>query len=218
MDTTLVRPRAESDVSIAILDAAELAFAEFGYAGASLRAMAREAGVNQAMVAYYFGSKEGLMTAVINRRASAINDQRARRLDELLAAGTPSLEAVLDAFLRPAIELGRDEKRGGTAYVKLLALLTNSSDAVSRRVISENYDRIAQRFIEAFRLLAPHMDESTAIRAYLLGLAAGMSTVGLEWRADGLAAGRYDHPDTDALVECAVAFASAGIKALMQET
>lgn len=219
METTVTtRPRSESDVSTAILDAAELAFADSGYAGASLRAIAREAGVNQAMVAYYFGSKEGLMTAVIGRRASAINDERGRRLDELLDQGSPSLEAILDAFLRPAIELSRDANRGGSAYVKLLALLTNSSDAVSRRVISENYDQIARRFVDVFRMLSPDVTHSTAIRAYLLGLSAGMSSVGLEWRADGLADGAYDNPDTDTLVGYAVAFASGGISALMRET
>jgi AcrR family transcriptional regulator len=218
LETTLTRPRAESDVRIAILDAAELAFAEFGYGGASMRAIAREAGVNQAMIAYYFGSKEGLMIAVVGRRASAINDERARRLDELLERGSPQLVEIVDAFLRPAIELGRDANRGGFAYVKLLAIHTNSTDQLAKRVISENYDHIARRFIAAFRMLAPEMSASAAIRAYLLTLAAGMSTVGLERRADDLADGGYDHPDTDALVDCAVAFASAGIGALMHKT
>jgi hypothetical protein len=60
------------------------------------------------------------------------------------------------------------------------------------------------------------MSVSTAIRAYLLTLAAGMSVVGLELRADGLADGKYDRAGTDELVDCAVAYASAGVKALMQ--
>lgn len=218
MEATPAKSRADSDVCIAILDAAELAFAEFGYAGVSLRAIAREADVNQAMVAYYFGSKEGLIAAVIGRRASAINDERARRLDALLAAGAPSLDSVLDAFLRPAIELARDENCGGFAYVKLLALLAHSTDAVSGRVISENYDLIARRFIETFQMLVPGVSRSTAVRAYLLGLSSGMASVGLERRADDLADGAYDHPDTNALVECAVAFASAGVKAIMKKT
>ncbi|WP_223252362.1 TetR/AcrR family transcriptional regulator [Paracoccus mutanolyticus] len=40
-----------------ILDSAELHFAEHGFSGASLRDMAADAGVNQALIRYYFGSK-----------------------------------------------------------------------------------------------------------------------------------------------------------------
>ena len=64
----LTQPRAESDVSIAILYAGERAFAEFGYDGASMRAIARDAGVNQAMISYYYGSKEGLLQAIMRKR------------------------------------------------------------------------------------------------------------------------------------------------------
>lgn len=51
-EAMLTQARPESDVSIAILYAGERAFAEFGYDGASMRAIARDAGVNQAMISY----------------------------------------------------------------------------------------------------------------------------------------------------------------------
>lgn len=214
----LTQPRQESDVSIAILDAAERAFAEFGYRGASLRSIAREAGVNQAMVAYYFGSKEGLVHAVIRRRSSAINDERGRRLDALLARGRPTVPELLEAFLRPMIELGKDERRGGFAYVKLLATLIPSIDELSKRVISENFDAIARRFVDAFRLVAPGMGESDAVRAYLMSLGVGMATTGIDWRAERLMGGAYDGAGIEALIRSAVAFSSAGVAALMRET
>lgn len=213
----LTQPRQESDVSIAILDAAERAFAEFGYRGASLRAIARDAGVNQAMVAYYFRSKEGLVHAVIGRRSSVINDERGRRLDALFARGSPTVRELMEAFLRPMIELGKDERRGGFAYVKLLATLIPSVDELSKRVISENFDDIARRFVDAFRAVAPHMDESDAVRAYLMALGVGMATTGIDWRAERLTGGAYDLADTETLVRRAVAFTSAGVTALMHE-
>jgi AcrR family transcriptional regulator len=76
----LTQSRADNDVSTAILFAGERAFAEFGYNGASMRAIAREAGVNQAMIAYYFGSKEGLLEAIMRRRSTFVNTQRQERL------------------------------------------------------------------------------------------------------------------------------------------
>lgn len=51
-----------------ILDVAEKVFSELGYDGASTRTISGEAGVNMAMLNYYFGSKEGLFLAVFNRK------------------------------------------------------------------------------------------------------------------------------------------------------
>ncbi len=49
----------------AILDAARHLFAEHGYDGASLRAIAAEAGVDAALVVHFFGSKAKLLTASV---------------------------------------------------------------------------------------------------------------------------------------------------------
>jgi AcrR family transcriptional regulator len=51
-----------------ILDVAEKIFSELGFDGASTRAISGEAGVNMAMLNYYFGSKEGLFIAVFDRK------------------------------------------------------------------------------------------------------------------------------------------------------
>jgi len=50
---------------------AEKIFSELGYDGASTRTISGEAGVNMAMLNYYFGSKEGLYLAVFERKISA---------------------------------------------------------------------------------------------------------------------------------------------------
>jgi AcrR family transcriptional regulator len=49
----------------AILDAAREQFAEKGYAGASVRGIARQAGVDPALVHHYFGSKEQVFVAAM---------------------------------------------------------------------------------------------------------------------------------------------------------
>jgi AcrR family transcriptional regulator len=54
-----------------ILDVAERVFSDHGFDGASTRLISGEAGVNMAMLNYYFGSKEGLFLAVINRKISS---------------------------------------------------------------------------------------------------------------------------------------------------
>lgn len=54
------------DTREAILDAARAAFAERGFDGASIRAIAATAGVDPALVHHYFGSKDQLFLAAMN--------------------------------------------------------------------------------------------------------------------------------------------------------
>lgn len=54
-----------------IIEVAEKLFAELGFDGASTRHIALDAGVNIAMLNYYFGGKEGLYLAVFEKRIKA---------------------------------------------------------------------------------------------------------------------------------------------------
>jgi len=66
-----------------ILDAARAQFAQHGYGGATLRAIATEAGVDVALVSYYFGSKSGLFVESLRLPVNP-----ATIVDGLLAQGT----------------------------------------------------------------------------------------------------------------------------------
>ncbi|MDB5112383.1 MAG: hypothetical protein JWR67_3497 [Mucilaginibacter sp.] len=57
-----------------ILDVAERVFSAMGYDGASTRLISGEAGVNMAMLNYYFGSKEGLFLAVFDRKITGFQN------------------------------------------------------------------------------------------------------------------------------------------------
>jgi AcrR family transcriptional regulator len=59
-----------SDKREHILIVAEELFAEKGFDGTSVRDIAQQAGVNLAMISYYFGSKEKLLEALVELRAS----------------------------------------------------------------------------------------------------------------------------------------------------
>ena len=58
-----------SDKREHILTVAEELFGENGFDGTSVRDIAHKAGVNLAMISYYFGSKEKLLEALIESRA-----------------------------------------------------------------------------------------------------------------------------------------------------
>ena len=66
-----VRPRVREENERALLAAAEVVFAEQGFAGATTAAIARRAGVPKANLHYYFATKEGLYRAVVERVLTA---------------------------------------------------------------------------------------------------------------------------------------------------
>ena len=54
---------------------------------------------------YHFGSKDALVRAAFSRRVVAMNQRRLAALESLEShPEPPSLEAVIDAFLRPILE------------------------------------------------------------------------------------------------------------------
>src|SRR5690606_17492801 len=82
----------------ALLAAARTAFSRGGYAAASVRDIARAAGVNPALVRYHFGSKEGLYRKVIDEAMSGL---RTRLLAAFHQAGAPRerIHRVIGAYL-----------------------------------------------------------------------------------------------------------------------
>jgi AcrR family transcriptional regulator len=61
--------RYQSETAQRIIQAAARVFSKQGYAGATTRAIAAEAGVNEVTLFRHFGSKKNLMLAVINQRS-----------------------------------------------------------------------------------------------------------------------------------------------------
>jgi AcrR family transcriptional regulator len=60
----------DSGTREAILDAARVLFAERGYEGASLRAIASSAGVDPALIRHFFGDKQSLFAATVANRTT----------------------------------------------------------------------------------------------------------------------------------------------------
>lgn len=202
---------------VSILDAAERAFAELGYGGASIRGIARDADVNQAMIHYYFQNKDQLFDEVIDRRAGAVNAQRNDALDRLFAEGVPTLEELMEALLRPTIEMGHDESRGGSAFARLVVSFSNSADERSRNMAIEHYDPIARRSIAAMRQVLPELDMAAAVRAYLFSISVALSVMARTGRAARLSGGLCNDTDTEETVSTTVAFSCAGIRALAKQ-
>lgn len=81
----------------ALLDAAERAILAEGYTGASTRRIALEAGVPLSLLHYYFGGKEGLLVALVERARDRI--RAAARSQTVLKGPGAALALTQRAFL-----------------------------------------------------------------------------------------------------------------------
>ena len=77
----------------AILDAAEVVFAQHGFAGARIDAIANVSGYNNGLLFRYFGNKLGLYTEVLKRADRDMGDLLARVFAPLLADDTITSDA-----------------------------------------------------------------------------------------------------------------------------
>jgi TetR/AcrR family transcriptional regulator len=89
-DRTGVQAQA-TDARTAILVAAERVFADSGLAGARIDAIAAVAGVNKALLYYYFDSKEDLYFTVLKEQFREFNQQAL----EILTSAGPAQEILL---------------------------------------------------------------------------------------------------------------------------
>jgi AcrR family transcriptional regulator len=97
-DNSPPRPRRDAARSrAAILDAAEALFAERGYEAVSLSQVGEAAGVSRGTPGYFFGNKEGLYRAVLDRTISA-SESLVERLRALSLAGAGADEVIEQAI------------------------------------------------------------------------------------------------------------------------
>lgn len=68
-----------------ILEAAELEFLDKGFAGAKTTAIAKRAGVNHAMIHYYFRTKENLFTMVFQQKIRILAESFSQSFNEELS-------------------------------------------------------------------------------------------------------------------------------------
>ena len=125
-----------------IIDAATAVFAEYGYAGGSVRTIADRIGASPASLLQHFGSKEGLLMAVLR-------DWDRRTVDARLTAVTG-----LDYFRRlPEVMGAHLENRGLLELFSTIAAEASNPTHPAREFIQ-------QRYTDNLATLATHLREA----------------------------------------------------------
>jgi AcrR family transcriptional regulator len=183
-------PRRET-TRAALIEKAEALIAEFGVEGVSTRQIGAAIGsANNNVVAYHFGSKEELITAIYHHRLPAIEARRAELLAALDAQERGSdLSGLMDALWRPLYEQCGDNAKH--SYAAFLAGLARSGWAWTRYSLDQDY-RVVNAIVERIRLLLPasvrpHYRERLIIVAAMISnsLAAMDQLAGGGAEADG---------------------------------
>lgn len=211
-----VKGAATGDTRETILDAAEDLFSKHGFYGVTIREVAREAGVDTALVHYYFGAKRGLFDSVFLRRAEVWNNERVEAINRYAREPGPggmTLEGLLEAFLRPPFQWSLKGGPGWKHYSALVAQ-TNANPAFGGETMARYFDPAIRRLIELIKQVLPDAAEVDLYWAYHNLSGALTLTLGETGRLDRLSGGLCRSGDLETAGDYMVRFASAGFRAV----
>jgi AcrR family transcriptional regulator len=93
-----------NEKQLEIISVAETLFSDKGFAGTSVREIAEAAGVNVAMISYYFNSKEKLMEAIFTERTTRMTEKLEKLLQDEKLTPFEKLEVVVDDYINKLID------------------------------------------------------------------------------------------------------------------
>jgi len=149
-----------TDTARRILEIAERLFAEQGVEQVPLRQIVVESGQrNRSALHYHFGSREALVSHLLNRRLHEVNRIRHRHLDELEARGAPiDIHAVVEATIRPLVEVVLHTD-WGTNYLQVLAQTTFSPGLLNKGLVDKTAMSALYRVRDHIHALLPDVPQ-----------------------------------------------------------
>lgn len=204
--------RPETATQEAILSAAERLFAAEGVARASLRAITAEAGVNLAAVHYHFGSKEGLVRAVLARRVRPMTRRRFELLDEAERLAPQDVREIVRAFVRPPLEMVERE-RGGHAFARFMLGVFQDPKQEMRDMLFEELRSTLERFTGALHAALPHLPRSEIYWRFHFMVGVLVHTIALGSLVQSYSGGLCDPHDVDGVTDRIVGFVTSGLEA-----
>lgn len=202
-----------------ILDAAEMLFAEHGFAPVSLRSITAKAGVNVAAIHFHFASKEALVEAVINRRLDPINLQRISNLRNVIekrGPHSPAIEDVLAAFIKPYLGAAEGLDAGRIVLLRFMARAAAEQDGAIQSLLREKFDPLWRVLVHAGKKALPQgSDQAINWGFFFLLGALYYVNPSRTWLAD-LSKGKCDAADTRAASHFLSLFLAGGLRALAE--
>jgi AcrR family transcriptional regulator len=147
---------ASNDTKERLLRAGEELFAREGIHRVPLRAINALAGQrNPSALHYHFGSREGLVEAIMLRHQASIEAAMASGLDELERRGAVTVRDVVAAVVRPLAR--KLDSESGRNFLMLLPQITPALGRNLRRGISEPATPQSARVLDLLRSQMPRV-------------------------------------------------------------
>lgn len=206
------------DLKEVILDAAEALFARHGFYGVTTRQVATEAGVDTALIHYYFGAKRELFDAALLRRAEIINRERAEAMTAYESAhpGSMTAEGVIAAFIDPLIERALTGGPGWKNWLNLVAQV-NITPAWGGEVMHRFFDPVVRQLVETLGRALPGAEPVDLYWCYQFLTGSMMLTVAETGRIDQLSDGQCQSSDQEAARQRLYAYCAAGFEAVIRK-
>jgi len=203
------------DTRDALLDAAERLFADVGIDGASLRSITTEAHANLASVNYHFGSKEGLVRAVLSRRFRPITEQRLAELDaceEAAGDGELGLDCVLRAFVGPVITMLANDPDQGGHFIRFMGRVHTELNEMTSQMIREEFGETLMRFEIALRRALPQLTPDKLYWRFHFAMGAMLHTISCGRMLTEYTHGVCSYDDPEDITRRLVSFMAAGMR------
>lgn len=203
---------AENETREKLVAAAERLFAQHGYQGVSVRAIAAAAGANWSLVGYYFRGKEGLLFEVYRRHCNALNAERFELLKAARAESRPpQLEKVIEAFVLPALSVA-ETQAGGATFTRLRAVLAAENSKLLDQLVAENFDASSAAFIDALCECVPKLSRDEVLWRFHFMLGTIYYTASGPRRIKALSEGRCDPANVSENLKHLIPFLAAGFR------
>ena len=195
-----------------LLKSAEILFASKGFREVSVREIAAHAGVNSALVGYYFRGKQSLFNEAYRSHAAPLSQERMKALASIALKGRiPSVEEVLKAWLLPWLQLGEDQSESAL-HLRFTANLSGERWAHTRKA-SPYMQRTHKAFINVLQKCLPYLSKETIM--WRLHFIVGAISFGIRVPSPLLAysKGRCDPGNLEATLTQILPYAVAGLAA-----
>jgi AcrR family transcriptional regulator len=161
----------DTTTATALLDAAERAFATDGLDSASLRGIMRRAAADPGSIHYHYGSRDGLVGAVLRRILEPLQNRRLELLGEI--RGDPATSELVEALVRPDLEavlrVGSRDASAGPVVARIYV----RPSAFVLGMVEESFRPVAEAFMPHFAAALAHLSPeeiSWRIRWVVFGL------------------------------------------------
>jgi AcrR family transcriptional regulator len=174
-----------NDTRQLLIDAATRAFAEHGVHNASLLEITRQAGQrNRGAVHYHFGSREGMLVAVLEQEVDFLGPRERELLAVAQQRPGDDLASVFEAIVRPSVELAETGWRG-RCFLQIVAQLVDEEPGTTSPEIQEALGRTGgYEVYELLRQRLPAMSEEIRIERMALVTTFLLRSVADRARAD----------------------------------